>query len=99
MIVYNVTVKIDTEVHKDWLQWITNVHIPDVMATGCFTEYRLLQVLNEEKDGFTYSVQYHCENMANLYWYQKNHAPALQQEHEERYKDKFTAFRTVLKEL
>ena len=32
MIVYSVTVNIENEVHDDWLSWMKNKHIPDVMA-------------------------------------------------------------------
>ena len=96
MVIYNVTVKIDLEVHDDWLQWMQSVHIPEVLNTGYFTEYRLCKVLPEEEDGITYSIQYSCHNMETLERYQQEFAPRLQQEHTERYKDKFVAFRTLL---
>ena len=33
-ILYNVTVSIDKDVEKEWLEWMKKVHIPDVMRTG-----------------------------------------------------------------
>lgn len=33
MIVYSVTVNIDSSIHEDWLAWMKSKHIPDVMAT------------------------------------------------------------------
>ena len=36
MIVYNVTVNIDADVQERWIEWMKEVHIPDVMATGLF---------------------------------------------------------------
>ena len=36
MIIYNVTVKIDTNQYEDWLNWMKSEHIPKVMATGFF---------------------------------------------------------------
>jgi hypothetical protein len=54
MILYNVTVNIDPEVHEDWLNWMKNTHIPDVLNTGMFIDNRFLRVLNtEEGEGFT----------------------------------------------
>ena len=96
MIIYNVTVKIDHDVHDDWLQWMRSTHIPKVLNTKCFTEHRLSKVLVEEEDGLTYSIQYSCPDMETLERYQQEFAPQLQQEHTERYKDKFVAFRTLL---
>lgn len=98
MIVYSVTVNIDDSVHTDWLAWMKNKHIPEVMATGFFTEYRMLKVIsrNEGEEGMSYNIQYTCPSMADLHQYQINHAPALQKEHSDRYDGKFAAFRTLL---
>ena len=48
MILYNVTVNIDPEVHEDWLDWMKKTHIPDVLNTGLFIDNRFLRVLNTE---------------------------------------------------
>lgn len=96
MIIYNVTVKIDHDAHNDWLWWMRSTHIPDVINTKCFTEYRLSKVLPGEEDGITYSIQYSCPDMETLEKYQQEFAPRLQQEHTERYQGKFVAFRTLL---
>ena len=72
-------------------------HIPDVMRTGIFSEYRMLRVLgDEDSGGYTYSVQYTCENMDRYRQYEDIYAPALRSEYNQRYKDKFVAFRTLL---
>lgn len=99
MIIYNVTVKIDNAHHDEWLQWMRTKHIPDVLATGKFIEHKLCKVLVDDTDGITYSIQYSCKSMEVLNEYWENHAPALQQEHAERYKDKFVAFRTLLEHV
>tara|TARA_Y100000815_G_C13121356_1_gene416962 strand:- start:80 stop:397 length:318 start_codon:yes stop_codon:yes gene_type:complete len=96
MIIYNVTVKIDNEVHNDWLNWMRTQHIPDVMATGKFIEYRMTKVMMDDPEGTNYSIQYLCNSMDDLQDYQENHAKALQEEHLNKYKDKFVAFRTLL---
>ncbi len=97
MIMYNVTVNIDFSVHSDWLQWMKEKHIPDVMNTGCFTENKICKVLSaEEQGGLTYAIMYLCPDMATFNKYQTEFSPALQKEHVERYKDKFGAFRTIL---
>lgn len=97
MIIYNVTVKINTEVEQDWLQWMKETHIPDVMNTGRFTSHQLAKVLGQnEEDGITYAIQYICPDMKTLHQYTITEAPALQKEHATRYDGKFVAFRTLL---
>lgn len=97
MIVYNVTVNVDKDIHEEWLQWMLTKHIPDVMRTGCFLENKVMRLLTEtSNDGYTYAIQYVCASMQDLERYQKEFASVLQAEHLERYKDKFVAFRTIL---
>jgi hypothetical protein len=96
MIIYNVTVNIEDDIHDDWIKWMKDHHIPDVLKTGCFLESRLTRVMVQEEQGTTYSVQYLCESMDKLNEYADHFAPALQKDHRDRYEGKFTAFRITL---
>jgi hypothetical protein len=97
MILYNVTINIDNAVAEEWLQWMKEVHIPEIMATTYFIKNQIAQVMgDEDSGGKTYAIQYTARNMEDLMEYQREHAPALQAKHTERYKDRFVAFRTVL---
>lgn len=97
MILYNVTVNIDEDVHDDWLDWMKSVHIPDVMNTGLFLEAKISRILAEEEGGRSYAIQYLCESMEIYEQYQSVFAPSLQADHTNRYKGKFVAFRTLLR--
>ena len=97
MYIYNVTVKINHLVHNEWLEWMKTKHIHEVLNTKCFVDYKICRVLEQdETDGITYAIQYFCENLEKYRDYQKNFAPSLQQEHSEKYKDNFVAFRTLM---
>lgn len=101
MIIYSVTVSIDKLIQEDWLGWMQEKHIPDVMATGYFQEYAIQEIIDPQPQpgSLTYNIQYLCENMEAYQSYQQSAASALQKEHTERYKDRFVAFRTVLRRL
>ncbi len=100
MILYNVTVKIDHEVRQDWLQWMKEVHIPDVMDTGLFVKHRMFRLLGvDETDGITYAIQYLCNSMVEYQLYQEKHAFRLQEEHRQRYQDRYVAFRTLMEKV
>lgn len=97
MLLYNVTITIDPDVHEDWLRWMRETHIPDVMSTGMFISYRISRLLDHEHtDAEIYSVQYLVKDLAHLLRYQEEFGPALQQAHRERYDGKFAVFRTVM---
>ncbi len=96
-VLYNVTVSIDIDAEKDWLQWMMETHIPEVMATGFFLENRICKVIDEhEEGGKTYAIQYTCSSMQDLIEYQRDCAPALQADHQNKFGGKFAAFRTIL---
>lgn len=100
MIIYNVTIKIDLSVHDVWLKWMQEEHIPRVMETGCFTQYKMFRILEEDtSDGISYCIQYQAENIANYFDYRNRFAPALQKETNDTFPGKFVAFRTLLREV
>jgi hypothetical protein len=99
MIIYNVTVNVDSDVHEMWLAWMRNTHLPEVMATGHFTEARICRVLSGGDTGVTYAVQYICNDMGEYDKYIANHAERLRAESEKYYGVKAVAFRTLLEVL
>lgn len=96
MILYNVTVSIDTTIEQDWLSWMKTVHIPSVMATECFIEARISRVHGEEQGGLSYAISYIAPSQEKYEEYQEKHAAPLQREHGQRYEGRFAAFRTIL---
>jgi hypothetical protein len=99
MILYNVTVNIDEDVHAEWLLWMKEEHIPDMLATGLFTAAHLHRVLAEEEGGLTYAVQYHAPDMAHYEEYVRLHADRLRGITERRFGGRYVAFRTLLERV
>ena len=57
-IIYNVTIEVASSVAGQWLSWMLSEHIPDVMNTACFTDYRVLKLLDiDDEEGATYVIQ------------------------------------------
>ncbi|MFK7953176.1 MAG: DUF4286 family protein [Ekhidna sp.] len=101
MILYNVTVNIDKDVENEWIIWMKDVHIPEVMETGYFTSYRMMKMLSESEDetGKTYAIQYTADSLDNLEEYLEKSAPKLQKQTIIKYGTKMAAFRSVLEEV
>lgn len=97
MIIYNVTINIHESVHQQWMDWMQNKHIADVLATGKFTSARMVKVLvEEEMGGVTYSIQYTTDSKETLERYYREDAPRLREEGLRLFGDKMLAFRTEL---
>lgn len=97
MLIYNVTIKVNWSIHDAWLEWMQQVHMPDVVATGCFTGSQLIRLLEtNEKDGPTYAVQYFAKNKADYDRYINKHSVLLRQKSYEKWGDQFVAFRSLM---
>lgn len=100
MIIYNVTINIDETVHTQWLQWMKQKHIQEVLNTGKFISARMVKVVvDQDIEGQTYSIQYLAENRQMLEQYYQEDAPRLRQEGLQLFGDKMLAFRTELEVL
>ena len=44
MFLYNVTIIIEDAAAEEWLQYMNEFHIPEIMATGKFVSNRLLKI-------------------------------------------------------
>ena len=97
MYIYNVTINIDDSVHDEWLIWMES-HIPEVLNTGKFISAKFTEVLvEEERGGKTYSVQYTANSKEDVEAYYKEDADELRIEALKKFGDKMLAFRTELK--
>ncbi len=97
MILYNVTINIHESVHDQWMQWMQEKHINDMLATGKFSSARMVKVLVEEDmGGTTYSVQFTTDSKETLQRYYDEDAPKLRAESASLFGDKMLAFRTEL---
>lgn len=96
MYIYNVTINVEEDIHDQWVKWMKEEHIPDMLDTGKFIKALMTRVLiNEEMGGITYSIQYTAENKEMLQRYYKENAEELRAKSNP-FKGKFVAFRTEL---
>lgn len=100
MILYNVTVAIDKKVEDKWVKWMKEIHIPEVMETNQFVEYKFFKVLNtEDPEASSYSIQYFAEDIKNIQMYMAAFAPELQQKALATFPNQMAAFRTLLQSV
>ena len=101
MIVYNVTCNLDASMAEEWLRWMRTEHIPEVMATGCFIEHKIMRLMTDAdgNEGVNYAIQYTAESLDHYHRYRDEHGPVLQQKTRERYGDRILAYRSLLELL
>ncbi len=99
--IYSVSVSVPTSLREDWLQWMKEEHIPDVLATGYFEDFLMQELIAPKpfQDKDTFNVQYVCQDEQKYNAYQSLEAPRLQQLVKDRYGEQLTSFRTLMKRV
>ncbi|HMH21800.1 MAG TPA: DUF4286 family protein [Puia sp.] len=97
MIVYNLTIKVSWGILDNWLPWELQEHIPAVMATELFDDYKFYRLLDEdETEGPTFVLQYFTGSLERYEQYITGYASRFRQEGLDKWGDGFIAFRTLM---
>lgn len=97
MYIYNVTIQLAHTIHDEWLHWMKTQHIPDVMATQCFTHYQFVRLLEvNEEDAVTYAVQYYAATKADYNRYLELYATKLRADATRLWGQNFIGFRSLM---
>ena len=98
MYLYSITINIDEDVRLDFLSWMKNEFIPQLINTGLFTGKNFLELMNEEKSsGTTYSLQLFMHSDKEFKKYEDDYLDLHQEIFYKKYNNKFVEFRTLLK--
>lgn len=97
MIVYNVTTNITWAIHDEWLSWMKQQHIPEMLQTGYFVKHQMLRLKDiDESDGPTYAVQYYSDSDADLQAYFANRATQMREKATGKWGKHAVSFRTIM---
>jgi hypothetical protein len=97
MFIYNVTVKVEHSIAGNWLVWLKEEHIPDIINTGCFTNATILRLLElDDTEGPTYAVQYYAESDVFYNRYIEKFSDEMRKKGTDKWGNQFFAFRTVM---
>ena len=97
---YHVWVCVDREVIEEWKDWMQEVHIPQLMQTGCFLSYQCFDYEGSlcSKEERAFVIRYEAASREELDTYFRAHAANLQKAHLTRYEGRFRAERFILTE-
>lgn len=100
MFIYNITNKVDHSILKEWINWQKEEHIPEIMSTNLFDEYKFFHLLeHDDNDGATYIIQYQTHDRKNYEIYIKDHAPLLREKALKKWGDRSVAFRSLFESV
>jgi hypothetical protein len=100
MIISNITYSIDKTLEQDFLEWLEEVHIPEVMMTLKPKSYRIMRLLTEiENAGATFSVQYNFDTLTDFEQFENEFQKDLDYEIHKRYSGHYVFFPSLLEEI
>ncbi len=97
MFIYNITIKVEAAIAQDWLSWQLNEHIPEIMSTHLFKEYKYFRLLEQDdSEGPTYIFQFLTSEKEDYDDYINKFAPVLREKAIKKWGNGFMAFRSLL---
>jgi hypothetical protein len=100
MIVLNFTVKVHASILEGWLAWLQQEHIPAILATGSFDDYKFYRLLEQdEAEGPTFVLQFYTQTQEAWRRYMIEYDPKFQQDALTRWGEAFIGFGTTMEEL
>jgi hypothetical protein len=99
MILYQVQIALDSPIETAWLTWMQEIHVPDVLRTGCFAACRIFRLSDSDRTEPVYVMQYECDSLEDYRRYREQFAAALQKDHSDRFAGRFRGARQILEEI
>ena len=97
MLVYNTTYQMDIDDARNFVNWIHECYIPQVLDDGTLKSPRLLRILShKDQETECFSLQWEVENSAELHKWHVRQGMKLNDELQKLFKDKVIGFPTLM---
>lgn len=99
MIVYNETLIVEESAYPEWLNYMKEVHIPGIMATGYFASYKILNVIDSPNEGVTTCIQYNTDSEEKFAKFYNQHLHGFHAAHNQLYENRFVLYSTLMETI
>lgn len=98
MVLYNRTVVVDNDIKQEWLRWVKQFHIQDMLNTGLFEKGRVFQLVtgNQPEGNTTFTVQLITSSMEHVELFRQRYEQAFEDEQSRKYGEKCLNFTSIL---
>jgi hypothetical protein len=98
MFVYNLSLKVDAEIVPEWIIWMREEYIPEVMATGLFDHHKFFKLLEADEDpsASTFVLQYFTDSNEKYTKFINHHSFLSSQKFSQKWKDRLLMFSTLM---
>lgn len=66
MYIYNITFNVEKEIEDEWLEYVKNTFIPQILSGGLLHSSLMSKIMVDEVQGISYSIQFTADNQADI---------------------------------
>lgn len=97
MYIYNTTFIVSNDSYGKWINWVKDVHIPNIQNDSSFSDIQLVRVLNNDSGPEkSYSLQFKVDSVAYLDRWMKVMEPQIQKDLMLKFGTEVLFFSTIL---
>ncbi len=90
----------DHSIVEDWVLWEKEIHIPEIMGTGLFRDYKFYQLLeHDDEGGQNFVIQFFADSRDDCDTFLVEFASQLQKQNLAKWGDKTGSFQTLLQNV
>ncbi len=97
MIIFNITFNVEDDISREWLDYMQNELIPEMLKTKRVHSAVLSELLLDEPQGTSYALQFKSDNAENLKKFKEEELPRIFTGISTKYGDKVVFFPTEMK--
>lgn len=99
MFIYSVSCKVLEAYARSWENYFLEVHLQEVLDTGCFTAYHFRKDTTVIDGKILFVAEYDCPSKSLLEKYKREFGPKLKDAVKHKFPDQFTVERKVFQRL
>ena len=96
MLVYDLNIKIDKDIHEEWVEWMQQVYIPKAIESNHFEYCRVFKHQRNEKGGKTYSFHFYVKSFEDMEAFLDNEEIPLLEEHQNKFRGRYFLTKSYL---
>tara|TARA_B100000963_G_scaffold290632_1_gene260530 strand:+ start:725 stop:1042 length:318 start_codon:yes stop_codon:yes gene_type:complete len=99
MIIYSITTAIETAIDEKWVEFMQKTHIPSIMNTGLFVDFRFVRIIPSQGVDLSYNLQLRCKGYAELNRFRSENEPKIDSLIKQNFEGKYATFQSVLDQV
>jgi hypothetical protein len=97
MIIYNITSQVSWNIHDHWREWVINQEAPAFVATGVFSHYQFVRLLDvDDYDGPTYALQLYINENSSIDLFRRIHLDEFENNEKALWGDEVFSFTSLM---